>query len=157
MRTNLFLFGMLILWTVYSCQSDTRERSANGNEEVNTNKATPTKLLEYLVGDWQVDNAGANQNQQGHIPERLTFTEEGRYIVYSGNQKIDSGSYRMNEQLRNLYLESAANKTAIEYEISANQDVMTLKPKLSAAGASDSLSYRRIGSGSISPEKRGEQ
>lgn len=156
MRTNLFLFGMLILWTVYSCQSDTRERSANGGE-VNTEKETPTKLLEYLVGDWQVDNAEANQNQQGNTPERLTFTEEGRYTVYSGNQKIDSGAYRMNEQLRNLYLESVANKTAIEYEISVNQDVMTLKPKLSAAGVSDSLNYRRVGSGSISPEKRGEQ
>lgn len=65
----------------------------------------------------------------------------------------------MNEQLRNLYLESEANEQPREYEVELQQDVMTLKATQTSQGgqAAQSFTYRRVGQGSISPQKRGEQ
>ena len=74
----------------------------------------------------------------------MVFTEEARYIQYSGGQKIDSGAYRMNEQLRNLYLESEANGQPREFEIDLQQNRMTLKPKSANQGGDQTQTYRRI-------------
>lgn len=157
MKVNFFLSGVLVLLTLYSCQSDNRENTEkNDNEEVNTKQETPVKMIELLVGEWQREGSGVQQDNAG---ERITFTEEARYVRRAGNQKLDSGAFRMNEQLRNLYLESEANGQPSEFEITLEGDVLTLKPKKANEGElgdTAGYTYRRIGEGSISEEKRGE-
>jgi hypothetical protein len=154
MKTNFILFAILAVLTLYSCQGDSRESTTeDANTQANTKQETPEKMIEYLAGEWQLDNAGA----AGNSADRLTFTEEARYIARSGNQKTDSGAFRMNEQLNNLYLESEANEQPREFEIEVNENVMTLKPRQPAAGQENvSYTYRRVGEPSISAEKRGE-
>lgn len=149
MKTSLFLFSLATLLAL-GCQTDNRQETANQNSdttEVNTQQETPQKLIDYLVGEWAVDSASAS-GQEGES-QRIVFTHEARYIVYSGQQKIDSGAYRMNEQLTNLYLESELNEEPREYEMSTDGNTMTMKPKeaASSAGAA-TVTYRKIGPGS---------
>jgi hypothetical protein len=123
----LCLFAALTLLTLHSCQSDEKRKEESDNQEVNTKQETPVKMIEYLIGEWEVDSvAGGSADANQGIPETLTFTEEARYIVRSGDQKVDSGAYRMNEQLRNLYLESEINEKPREYEIEIKRDTMIL-------------------------------
>ncbi len=81
--------------------------------------------------------------QQTNAARRLTFTDAARYIARSDNETIDSGAYRMNEQLRNLYLESHVSKQPREYNLDLKQDVMTLTPR--EEGRGETLTYRRVG------------
>ena len=153
MKTIFLLLAAFSLLTLYSCSNDNRQGTEddNDNAEVNTRQETPVKLIEYLVGDWQMDSSNESQNNaQGGPGERITFTSEARYIVRNGNQKVDSGAYRMNEQLRNLYLESEINGNPREYEVDIKQDVMTLVAK---QGGGQHV-YRRVGAGSTQPADR---
>lgn len=158
MKTNLLLPVLLAVLTLYSCDVKKTVETDEQKDEVNTKKETPIKMIESLVGEWELENP-SNTSQPGSQNDRLIFTEEARYIVESGNQKIDSGAYRMNEQLRNLYLESETNEPPREYEFEVHENTMTLKPKNPQNGAQGkaSYTYRRIGQPSISPEKAGKQ
>lgn len=133
------LFVLLIsLLTLQSCQRDNQQAS---EYPANTERQTPTKMIEYLVGQWQIDSAG-NTTQQGQgQDQRMIFTQEARYMEYLGNQKVDSGAYRMNEQLNNLYLESEINANPREFEIKFDETKMTLKPKQ----GNQTMTFRRIG------------
>jgi hypothetical protein len=132
MKTILPFAILFVLLTLHACQQDSRQSSENETAETNTEKDTPKKLIESLVGEWQSDTRGGQSSQAGRAEgetQRLIFTEEARYIRYSGNEKVDSGAYRMNEQLHNLYLESEANEEPREFEIDLRGDTLTLKPK----------------------------
>ena len=153
MKTIFLLLAAFSLLTLHSCFSDNRQGTEDDNNEVNTRQETPVKLIEYLVGDWQKEssnNSGDNPQDPG---ERITFTSEARYIVRNGNQKVDSGAYRMNEQLQNLYLESETSGNPREYEVEIKQDVMTLVAK---QGGGQHV-YRRVGAGSTQPADRLEE
>lgn len=148
MKIKLFLCCMCLLLAALSCQQDKREASADGRDttEVNTRKESPAKLIEILVGEWELQDAAAsNADRQEGTMERIRFTEEARYIGYAGDEKVDSGAYRMNEQLRNLYLESEADNVPREYEMDLQQNRLTLKPREAEAGRDNSsLTYQRI-------------
>jgi hypothetical protein len=110
------------------------ENGEDGDEnQINTKENTPTKMIEYLVGDWAVERILDGEKDvtdaQGGSGQRITFTQEARYIRHSGNQKIDSGAFRMNEQLENLYLESEADNQPQEYEVTLKSGMMTLTPR----------------------------
>lgn len=148
MKTSLALFTLATLLTL-GCQTDNRQESASNNSdttEVNTEKETPQKLIEYLVGEWAIDSASGQGQEEN---QRIVFTNEARYILYSGQQKVDSGAYRMNEQLSNLYLESELNEEPREYEMSIDGNTMTMKPsQASSSTGGETVTYRKLGSGS---------
>lgn len=158
MKTISFFFAAVLLLTLHACQRDDRARDEVETEEVNTDKQTPVKLIEYLVGDWEMvqstggGEGGEARNDDGSPGERLTFTAEARYIVHDGGQKRDSGAYRMNEQLNNLYLESEANENPVEYEINLEPETMTLKPN----DGGPTYMYRRVGPDPVLPGDRDE-
>lgn len=159
MKTNLILSALMAAFTLYGCQGDrSKTTEANDRQAVNTQRETPVKMIEQLVGEWQLDAPAQNAVVGQNVGHHLEFTEEARYMMLSSEDKVDSGAYRMNEQLRNLYLESEAGGEPREYEVQLQQDVLTLKPK--EGGQDDnthtSYTYRRVGQGSISPDKRGE-
>lgn len=147
MKTILFLsfFGTMTVLTLQSCQSDNRDREENDQQEVNTKKETAVKLIELLVGEWEMASGAGASGNQANNGQRLTFTEEARYIMHSGTEKIDSGAYRMNEQLRNLYLESETNEKAVEYEVEIKTDtlILSLKEDALQTGSTKQI-YRRI-------------
>ena len=138
-----FIFsGCLTLLTLHACQTETRENTNADNQEANTEQESPVKMIEQLVGEWEMDSiVGASGEQEKN--QRLTFTEEARYVLHSGNNMIDSGAYRMNEQLRNLYLESETNKTPREFEIELQDDRMVLSAKQSNQATGTQYIYRR--------------
>jgi hypothetical protein len=146
MKTILFFsfFGIMTVLTLQSCQSDNRDREENDRQEANTRKETPAKLIELLVGEWEIARGAAASGNQAKDGQRLTFTEEARYIMHSGSEKIDSGAYRMNEQLHNLYLESETNEKAMEYEVEIKTDTLILSLKEDARqSATTKQIYRR--------------
>ena len=148
---HLLLSPLFALLTLQACQPDSRRNSENDTAKVNTEKETPPKLIDVLVGEWRRDTSAPSQrNGQENEVERMVFTQEARYIQYSGDQKIDSGAYRMNEQLRNLYLESEANGQPREFEVELQQNRMTLKPKSDNQAANragdQTQTYRKISS-----------
>ena len=161
MRVNFLFMAVVCALALGACQSDSKKTTeGNDNEQVNTEQETPVKMIEQLVGEWQLEaSQGQSAGQEVAAGQRLTFTEEARYIAESADKKVDSGAFRMNEQLQNLYLESETNAQPREYEIELQQDVLILEPKQGNQGgqASASYTYRRVTPGSISPEKRGEQ
>ena len=160
MRVNFLSIVIICALMLGGCQSDsTKTTEDSDNEEVNTEQETPVKMIEQLVGEWQLEaSQGQSAGQETGAAQQLTFTEEARYIAESDDRKVDSGAFRMNEQLQNLYLESETNEQPREYEMTLQQDILTLKPKGNQAGqANASYTYRRAAPGSISPEKRGEQ
>jgi hypothetical protein len=151
MKTILITLTTVALLTLQSCQSDQREGHTEAQDEtetadkneVNTEQETPTKMIEKLVGDWDRSGGGqqgAQNNNQQEGMQRITFTEEARYILYNGNQKIDSGAYRMNEQLNNLYLESEINEEPKEFEVQLSEDQLTMKAK-QANGQAGNVQY----------------
>lgn len=156
MRTLMIALTCITVLTLHSCQKDNRSKAeaeleATEGREAPAEQGTPVKLLEYLVGRWESESGGgaAKPGQPGEV---LTFTTEARYLVHDGNQAVDSGAYRMNEQLRNLYLESEIGETPREYEIDLREDVMTLKPKQGG----ETYVYRRVSAGAIQPTDRVE-
>ena len=151
MKRSIFLLPLLALLTL-NCQTDNRQEAENENTQAPTEQPTPRKLIDYLVGEWAIDSAAAAADQQ-QSNQRIVFTHEARYIVYSGEERIDSGAYRMNEQLANLYLESEMNEEPREYELSLNESVMTLKPNQAQnQSGQETVTYRKIGSGA-SPQR----
>ena len=129
MKAIPFLSGVLLLLALGACQNDTRQNTEREKNQPNTQRESPVKLIEYLVGDWQTNDATGNRNgDQQSLGEELTFTSEARYIIRKGGQKVDSGAYRMNEQLMNLYLESETSKTPREFELDIKGDTPMLSP-----------------------------
>ena len=149
MKINLVLALLFCLLTLHACQTDSRQNSGNDKAKVNTEKETPAKLIDLLVGEWQRDTSGATPSQSNaeeNEVDRMIFTQEARYIQYSGGQTVDSGAYRMNEQLGNLYLESQENEQPREFEIDLQGNRMTLKPKSDNQSGDQTQSYRKISS-----------
>lgn len=144
-----FIFSLAVLLTLHTaCETkksnETDNEENNDNSEVNTKQETPAKMIESLVGEWQIDrilNGEQNvTNDQGGANQTLTFTNEARYIQRSGNQKVDSGAYRMNEQLNNLYLESETNEQPQEWEVAFESGTMTLT-RAAAGNTKGNLQY----------------
>lgn len=133
MKKTVFLsLALVFTLTLQYCQNGNRGDEAQGNragEEEEDNK--PVKMIDYLVGEWKIDSArsGKAGRQTGGGDQTLTFTQEARYILRSGNQKVDSGAFRMNEQLNNLYLESEANEEPREFEVEVKEDTLILSSK----------------------------
>jgi hypothetical protein len=138
MKILSVFFSAFLFVTLNACQSDQRNNHEDDKNGGNTGQETPAKIIEGIVGDWELDpSAGGQQNSE---IQKIRFTSEARYIMYKGDQKIDSGAYRMNEQLNNMYLESESNEKPREYDINLDQDQLTLKP---TRPGDASYTYRR--------------
>lgn len=146
MKINLFLSAALALLTLQACQTDSRESAQdNGQQEAPAKNESPVKMIEGLVGEWELMGPaqGSGDTRQADASQTLTFTEEARYIVRQGGQKTDSGAYRMNEQLNNLYLESEANGAPREYEVALQRDTLVLSAKEGSQGGEEQIYVKR--------------
>lgn len=153
MRTCRRLAIIALAAILAGCQSDSRESRASGDErrQPPAERETPAKMIEYLIGEWEITDVTGGANDLETENRRIEFTSEARYIVHAGDQVIDSGAYRMNEQLNNLYLESFDDKRPREFEIEFQADEMTLRERDSASGDARYV-YRRIEPASVAPD-----
>ncbi len=136
MKINELIGVGLIVLSLCACQGnageDVQSNSESSKDRIPAGEDPAEKMIEHLVGEWEL-YAPDTDSTTSH----LQFTERARYVIYSDGQKIDSGAYRMNEQLGNLYLESEANKVVREYSVDLQPDVLILQ------GQDQSYTYRR--------------
>lgn len=130
---TIFLGSASLLTLETLAQRIKSDRQIDNSKEVNTAQKTPVKMIEYLVGDWKIDKI---LNGKTDVTEKvsegdqtLSFNSEARYVIRSGNDKIDSGSYRMNEQIGSLYLESESDEKPREWKTEFISGGMILTPK----------------------------
>lgn len=146
--TGLIIASVALLYTECEQRSNTAtETSATGrtaDESANTERETPVKLKEYLPGDWTLDAAAAGGGGN-NTAQRITFTREGKYLRYAGQQQTDSGLYRVNEQQKILYLESRGEGDPVEWDVKITDNYeMTLASRdEKSQGKSKGLVYRR--------------
>ncbi len=128
----------------------TNERKKSAGDQVNTKQETPVKIIQFIPGSWTLDQVlrgGKDISENDTVAQRQTleFNREGRYMSYSGNEKIDSGAYRLNEDHAILYLSSETDDKVQEWNVWFGQDG-TMKLKLrdgEAHGENFSYIYKR--------------
>ncbi len=152
MKITLRLWGVVLFLTLASCNQDNRREDKSGTAP--TEQKTPVKLIEYLIGEWEMASTPGQSDQQDNPGERIRFTTDARYIVFDGTTPVDSGSYRMNEQLTNIYLESDLEGNPREYDLELQERQMTLTPMDESPGQEAlHYAYRRIGPAYVAPGK----
>jgi hypothetical protein len=110
-----------------------QEKKTRDENAINTRKKTPEKIIEHIVGTWEVEGIYKGKKDISNTDtvgsnRTITFDREAKYISYSGNEKIDSGTYSLNENHYLLYLESAGGGAPSEWKISFSNNGMTLQP-----------------------------
>lgn len=109
----LLIAGLIAMSSVQIfAQEDNEYRKKRDKNAINTKKETPTKIIEFIVGEWEAEEVYQGQKEVSETDtlaqdQLIEFDREGKYYRYAGNAKIDSGSYRINEQHNFLYLESS--------------------------------------------------
>jgi hypothetical protein len=95
---------------------------AKKRPEVNTEQSTPTKIIEYIPGTWEMETVFRGKQDITDTDtlaknQTLEFNREGRYMSNSGTEQLDSGAYRLNEQHGVLYLASDLHGTTSEWRV----------------------------------------
>lgn len=140
------IFALVSGFTALAQDQDQKERgntdytnnrsSAESKQQdvkVNTEYETPVKIMEFIYGTWTIEQVKRGQkdisaSDTTSQEERIEFNPEGRYTSYSGNERIDSGAYRINEQQAILYMESETARNTSEWNVWFKEEgTMTLK------------------------------
>lgn len=170
---SLIVIAMLSAFSVTSIAQENKERGdtdytnneSKGKEKrdknVNTSKQTPVKIIEYLPGTWVIENVyrgkdGVTNKDTLANNEVIEFNREGRYVSYTGKEKIDSGAYRINEQHAILYMASEGDQEKpMEWNVWFGDDgTMTMRMKGSGKADKDfSYVYRKNGTETSSNRK----
>jgi hypothetical protein len=151
MKNSTLFFSLIAFYSITSVQvfaqddNDYSENRGRKNKElnkaINSDKKTPVKIIEYIVGTWQVENVYkgnkdvSNTDTLANDQRTMEFNREGKYFLFSGTEKIDSGLYRLNEQQSKLYLESQGNGNPIEWNVTFRTNEMTLQNEQKSAKA----------------------
>jgi hypothetical protein len=132
-----------------------KRKDKTNNEQVNTKQETPVKIIEFIPGTWTLDQVirggkDVSENDTVAQHQTLEFNREGRYVSYSGNERIDSGAYRLNEDHAILYMASETDEKAHEWSVWFDAEgTMTMKLHDGVAhGENFSYVYRRTSNAS---------
>jgi hypothetical protein len=128
-----------------SAQQQRDDRKKENADAINTKKKTPVKYIENIVGTWKTGRVLKNDKDISNTDtvgtdQVIEFNREGRYVSHSGNEKIDSGAYRLNEDHGILYLESETGEPIAQWNIQFDNDRMILQPRETNAHA-ESFKY----------------
>jgi hypothetical protein len=111
-------------------------------QQAQTNEATTNKLIDHIIGKWQIktvngkqtanakDKAKANQaNVAQGPPTEISFKRDMRYTSNSNNNaEIDSGSFRLNENHKRLYLQSDnSSRQPTEWDVVIQNNELTMQ------------------------------
>jgi hypothetical protein len=110
-----------------------KDQATSKEQQFNTEQKTPVKIIQFIPGSWTLDQVirgGKDISEHDTVAQyqTLEFNREGRYVSYAGNEKIDSGAYRLNEDHAILYMASETDDKAHEWYVWFSEDgTMTLK------------------------------
>jgi hypothetical protein len=128
---TVLLVGVLTIIGINAFAQDVKTKP-----DVNTKEETPVKIIEYLPGTWVIQSVYRGKENVTTTDtlaaiETIEFNREGRYMSYSGTEKLDSGAYRLNEQHGILYMASENNDDKpVEWAVSFTKDgTMTISMK----------------------------
>jgi hypothetical protein len=139
------VFSLISLSASAQDEYNKKKEDARKEDAINTNKKTPVKIIEYIVGTWQMDEVYKGKKDISDtdtvgMNQTITFDREGRFISYSGEEKIGSGSYRLNEDHAILYLESETGEPITEWNVAFSKEGMSLQPR-DATSREESFKY----------------
>lgn len=129
------------------------------DNRVNTQKKTPVKIIEYIPGVWTIDKVYQGKkditaNDTIAQNQTMEFTREAKFMSYQGNEKIDSGTFRVNEDHAILYLASESNTKPTEWNVWFDpKGTMTLK-MIDADKKSESIRYVYRRTSNVTSSKR---
>jgi hypothetical protein len=138
-RTLFVAAAMLFAGTVAAQEKDdndytnNRSKDKSKENEVNAKAETPVKIIQFIPGTWQIADVYQGDKSVGPTDSLASnqttfeFNREGRYMKYSGNEMIDSGAYRLNENHALLYLESDVDQKSTQYAVWFKDDTMSLR------------------------------
>lgn len=148
---------IVLLGLLMACEPTGKKENdekVTGTEEVPDNAVhrpdeTVVKIIEYAVGDWQLKSVFQNDKdislqEKSGVGQMLTITPDAKYVRKEGDQPVDNGKVRVNEQNSILYLESEAGQKPTEWNITVDQNTMTLTLRGSSAhGSNYRYEYQR--------------
>ena len=104
-----------------------------------TNKI-PNQLIDRIIGKWQINTVVGKPNAKNKTnahtdektpgpPTEIIFKRDMRYFSNSNNGSgLDSGSFRVNENHRRLYLQSdISTKQPTEWDVFIHKNQLTLQ------------------------------
>jgi hypothetical protein len=109
------------------------------------------KVIDLMVGTWQIskvfDGKKELKSDADTTIQTMEFTREAKYISRTNQQKVDSGLFRVNENHKILYLESAGDSDAppVEWAISIKDNILTLAGRGTPHAARFKYQYVRKG------------
>jgi hypothetical protein len=123
-----------------------RDKANRNNTNINTEKSTPTKIIEFIVGEWEAEDVYKGDQEVTHTDTLgagaiIHFDREGKYTEYNGSEKLDSGSYRINESHALLYLESADGSAPTTWKVNFSDDGKMFLRKRDDSAAAESFKY----------------
>lgn len=119
---------------------------AQTQDSIPAKNPAAVKLIERLYGVWQAVGSQApgqnNANAQSDLS--IEFNPEAKYVLKRGNQIVESGSYRVNEQQEVIYLENSVNKKPVEWRVKLNGGNLVMTTRETDQGKSKKYTYRRV-------------
>ncbi len=127
-----------------SGQDDQRKRDRE--RAINTKRETPVKVIEFIVGTWEIQSVYKNQKNITNADTlvsftRIRFNRENQYRAFHDEQDVDSGTFRLNETHSVLYLESADGGEPQSWNVSFHGNTMILQPAETANAFDRSFRY----------------
>lgn len=112
---------------------------------------TGQKIIDLMVGTWQInkvfDGKKELKRNADTTVQTMEFTREAKYISRTSQQKVDSGLFRVNENHKILYLESAGDADAppVEWAVTIKDNTLTLAGRGTPHAARFKYQYVRKG------------
>lgn len=135
MKPILIFFIIAGISSTVALNLSAQGAKSKNEKKINTQQETPVKIIKYIPGTWMIDQVLKGKEditETDTLAKNQTyeFNSEGRYVSYTGSEKIDSGAYRVNEDHGRLYLASAIGGTPTEWNVWFDQSgMMTLQEK----------------------------
>mgnify|MGYP003575669013 CR=1 FL=1 len=126
--------------------SNNRKKEKSNENANNTKQETPVKVIEFIIGTWDI--AAVYKNNKNITNEdtlvglsQIRFNGENQYTAYHEGQEVDSGTFRLNENHSILYLESRDGSEPQSWDVSFENNTMTLQPGQTANAFDRSFRY----------------
>jgi hypothetical protein len=146
-KQNILLVACFVLTVaMHASAQDDEYRKENDKNAINTKKQTPTKIIEFIVGEWEAEDVYKGDQEVTNTDtlgtgSLLHFDREGKYTQYNGTEKLDSGSYRINESHALLYLESADGSEPTTWKVNFSDDGKMFLRKRDDTAVAESFKY----------------
>ena len=146
-RNILAIAALTLMVSVAFAQGEENyQKDKESKNAINTKKETPTKIIEFIVGEWEAEDVYKGSQEVGAtdtlgVGAIIHFNREGKYTEYNGSEKLDSGSYRINESHALLYLESADGSEPTTWKVSFSEDGKMFLRKRDDTAVAESFKY----------------